>query len=143
MVPLPQPATGDSRPPATQPVLWVIAAALVVIATCMVLRLDDPTRGQAMAQPVSSAGARGVFAFTGPLSKNSNGVFMVDVDTMTIWVYEYLPQNGCLRLAAARTWQYDRYLPEFNVCDLEPDAVEKMVEEARRRKLQSSESQMP
>ena len=126
------------------PVFWVIAAALVVIATTLVVRTDrralvNPAFGQA----VMSGGARGVFAFSAQLSKNTYGVYVVDVDAMTVWVYEYLPQKGCLRLAAARTWRYDRYLENHNICDLPPEVVEQMVEDQRQYKLRSTEDQMP
>ena len=116
----------------------------MVIATTLVLRSDGVSGGRAaFGQPVASGGARGVFAFSGQLSKVSYGVYMLDIDAMTIWVYEYLPQKGCLRLAAARTWRYDRYLENHNICDLPPHLVEQMVEEQRQYRLQSSESQMP
>lgn len=68
---------------------------------------------------------------------------MVDTDAMTIWAYEYLPQKGCLRLAAARMWRYDRYLENHNICDLPPEAVERMVEEQRQYRLQASEAALP
>lgn len=123
---------------------WVIAMALVVIATTLVVRNDGPSgAGVALGQAVTSGGARGVFAFSGQLSKGSYGVYMVDVDAMTMWVYEYLPQKGCMRLAAARTWRYDRYLENHNVCDLPPDVVEQMIEDQRQYRLQSTETQMP
>ncbi len=126
------------------PVFWVIAAALTVIATTMVVRSDKlPGGSVAWGQSVGVGGSRGVFAFSGQLSKGVHGVYMVDVDAMTIWTYEYLPQKGCLRLAAARTWRYDRYLENHNICDLPPGIVEQMVEEQRQYRLQSSESQMP
>lgn len=126
------------------PVFWVIAVALVVIATVSVIRYDAPlTNGIALAQPVSSGGARGVFAFSGQLSKGTFGVYMVDVDAMTTWVYEYLPQKGCLRLAAARTWRYDRYLENHNLCGLPPEDIEQMIEAQRQYRLQQSENQMP
>lgn len=135
------------RRAAPHPVFWVIAAALGVLAVVEVgrwaaqpsWRLDNA----AFAQPALSGGARGVFAFTGQLTKSTFGVFVVDVDAMTIWTYEYLPQKECLRLAAARTWRYDRYLESHNVCDLTPQAVEKMIEDQRQYRLQSSESQLP
>lgn len=140
-------ATPTSRPYRTtlHPLYWVMATALVVIATTLVIR---PTGGPsleniALGQMGGSAGARGVFAFSGQLSKNTYGVYMVDADTMTIWAYEYLPQKGCMRLAAARTWRYDRYLENHNICDLPPDVVERMVESQREYRLQSSENEMP
>lgn len=133
-----------ARRVAPHPVYWVIAIALTVIATTLVVRDGGISLGSAaFAQPVTSGGARGVFAFSGQLSAGTYGVYMVDVDAMTMWVYEYLPKKGCVRLAAARTWRYDRYLENHNVCDLPPDVVEQMVEEQRRFRLQSSESKMP
>ena len=110
--------------------------ALSVIAVTYVLRLDAPTPNAAYAQSPMGAGARGVFAFSGQLSKTSYGIYMVDVDTMTIWVYEYLSHKSCLRLAAARTWRYDRYLTNHNLCDLPPEVVEQMIEQQRRYQLQ-------
>ena len=126
------------------PVFWVIAGALLVIATTMVVRPDGlSTAGLAFAEPVTSGGARGVFAFSGQLSKGTYGVYVVDVDAMTLWVYEYLQQKGCLRLAGARTWRYDRYLENHNICDLPPEIVEQMVEEQRQYRRQSSEDKAP
>jgi hypothetical protein len=136
------PAPAISRRP--HPVYWVIAGALVVIAVTLLVRpAEQPLQGLAFGQPVTSGGARGIFAFSGQLSKGTYGVYMVDVDAMTTWVYEYLPQKGCLRLAAARTWRYDRYLEDYNVCGPPPDAVERMVEDQREYRIQSSESEMP
>jgi len=139
--------TSTSDPASRQslhPVNWVIAGALMVIATMLVLRSDtSPMHGVAFGQPVTSGGARGVFAFSGQLSKGTFGVYMVDVDAMTTWVYEYLPQKGCLRLAGARTWRYDRYLEDYNVCGPPPDAVERMVEDQRQYRIQADESNMP
>ncbi len=131
-----------SRTP--HPVYWVIAAALVVIATTLALRPEGPSLdGVAFGQTAGATGARGVFAFSGQLAKGTYGVYMVDADAMTIWVYEYLPQKGCLRLAGARTWRYDRYLENYNICDLPPHVVEQMVEEQRQYRLQDHETQMP
>jgi hypothetical protein len=125
------------------PVFWVIAIALVVIAVEVALKADAPGMPAAFGQATSSAGLRGVFAFSGQLSKTSYGIFMVDVDAMTIWIYEYLPQKSCLRLAAARTWRYDRYLEDYNGCGPPPDVIEQMIEEQRRYKLQASEGEVP
>lgn len=137
---------GESRLARPHPVVWMIAGALGVLAYQSVvsgprevLRLDNA----AFAQTVSSGGARGLFAFSGQLSKNSYGIFMVDVDAMTLWAYEYQPQKECLRLAAARTWRYDRYLENHNGCDLPPEAVEKMIEDQRQFRLDESEKKMP
>lgn len=131
-----------ARPPLVQ---WIIAAALVVIAFVLVVRLEPLPGKRAEAQVTASAGARGVFAFSGQLTKNSAGVFMVDMDTMTIWAYEYQPLQGagCLRLVAARTWKWDRYLENLNACGIEPADVEQMIEDQRAQRQAAQETQSP
>lgn len=139
--PSPSSAPTPRRP---HPVQWVIAVALVVIAVKLVVTPSGPDWGSvAMAQPSGMVGARGVFAFPGQMAKGSYGLYMVDADTMTIWAYEYLPQKGCLRLAASRTWRYDRYLENYNTCDLPPAMVEQMIEQQRQERLQTSEDETP
>jgi hypothetical protein len=122
----------------------VIAVALAVIAVKLVVTPSGPDFGAvAMAQPSGMVGTRGVFAFPGQMAKGSYGLYMVDADTMTIWAYEYLPQKGCLRLAASRTWRYDRYLENYNTCDLPPAMVEQMIDQQRQERLQTSEDETP
>jgi hypothetical protein len=63
---------------------------------------------------------------------------MVDVDTGTIWCYEYGAAAGTkrkLRLAAARSWRFDRYLEQFNIDEPTPDQVKSLVEAERAAKL--------
>jgi hypothetical protein len=132
-------SNGPVRPPLVQ---WIIAVALVVIACTLVVRLDPLPSNEAHAQVTASAGARGVFAFSGQLTKSSAGVFMVDMDTMTLWAYEYQPQQGkgCLRLVAGRTWKWDRYLENFNACGLEPADVEQMIADQRFQRMQETKA---
>ena len=104
---------------------WVIAVLLAVIATALVMRLDDASfLRSTMAQtgPTGggpAAGARSIYAFTGQLDGKSYGLFMMDVDSGTIWCYEIAKgqpgMGSSLRLVAARSWIFDRYLEEFNV----------------------------
>lgn len=126
------------------PVYYVIAGALIALVVMQAFRADGSRFSDAAyAQSVNSGGSRGIFAFSGQLTKGEFGLFMVDVDAMTIWAYEYQPQKSCLRLAAARTWRYDRYLENYNSCDLPPDAIEQMIEVQRQDRLQKNESEMP
>lgn len=127
----------------TSPVWWVIAVSLAVIAFELATRSRSISLQSVLAQPATGAGAGGVFAFSGQLSKGSYGIFLVDVDAGTIWTYEYVAAKRCLRLAAARSWRYDRYLEDFNTCDLPPEVVEQMVDEQRRQQLESIESDVP
>ncbi len=119
-----------------QTVLWIIAMLLAVIATALVLRLDESSmsRSAVWAQAPSGAGrlgARGIYAFAGQVTRNSYGIFMLDVDTGTIWCYELSGgTEGAkqLRRVAARSWVCDRYLEEFNGGDPTPAAVADLVE---------------
>jgi hypothetical protein len=127
------------RPRPPHPVFWIIAACLAVLTLRTVLPQGGAIDPAAFAQTTAGAGARGVFAFSGEITKGVSGVWMVDTDTNTIWAYEYQAQKGCLRLAAARTWRYDRYLENFNGCDPPPDAVERMIEEQRQFRLDQAD----
>lgn len=129
------------QPARLQALTWVIAAALVVIAVCLVMLVDR--RSVAHAQSVSHAGARGVFAFTGQLTKNTYGVFLVDVDTATVWCYEYVPGKPELRLVAGRTWTFDRYLKNFNAGSPSPEEIRELVEQQRALEIQSQMGTAP
>ena len=138
------PPPSVSRKSAPHPIYWLIAGALVTIAvTQLSQRGGSPLGEMAFGQPTTSAGARGVFAFSGQLTKSTYGVYVVDTDTATMWMYEYLGAKGCLRLAASRSWRFDRYLENHNLCDLPPETVEQMIEEQRLNRKQADENKMP
>ena len=117
-----------------------MTVVLAVIATVLVTRRDDArlmkaalgqSGGIGGAGPV---GARGIYAFTGQLTGKSYGVFMVDMDTGTIWCYEMAKGSNNelqMQLVAARSWIFDRYLEEFNVAEPIPAAVRAMVKQQR------------
>jgi len=116
----------------SQAALWVVAGLLAVIATVLIMRWDDRAfSSAAYAQDVPRAGGRGIYAFTGQLSKTSYGLFMMDVDSSTVWCYEYVPQRRRLELVAARSWHFDRYLEEYNVTSPTPAEVAQLVEKQR------------
>lgn len=131
------------RRPSPHPVYWLIAGSLAALALSQWVQRGPGPMGAAFAQPTTSAGARGVFAFSGQLTKSTYGVYVVDTDTATMWLYEYMGTKGCLRLAGARSWRFDRYLENHNLCDLPPETVEQMVEEQRLNRKQSDDAQMP
>lgn len=126
--------TTDRRRAGTHPVWWVIAGSLVLIALNLTMR-DGSILDKAMAQNVRWAGSRGIFAFTGPLTPSTHGVFMVDVDTANLWCYELVSVDGVkrLRLVASRSWIHDRHLEDYTVDGLSPSDVEEMVNDQRAR----------
>ncbi len=123
------------QPPATRPqtVHWVIALLLAAIAAGLWLRPGRPVLPAAWAQAQPLAGARGVYAFPGQLDSSRYGLFMLDVDQGTIWCYEFVDVGGTrkLRLTAARTWIYDRYLQDFNCAPPDFRMVQQLVAEQR------------
>lgn len=118
--------------PSSQTVLWVIAVLLAVIATALIVRTSGPMMVQPAFGDSPMVGARGIFAFTGQLDKNSYGLFMMDVDNRTIWCYQYLPSTRKLKLVAARSFDYDRYLRDYNNETPSQEEIKGMVDDQRR-----------
>lgn len=120
----PRPGTNGPRT-----ALWLIAVLLAFIAGNLATRSGAGWLPAALAQVQPLVGARGVYAFTGQLDSNRHGLFMLDVDAQTVWCYEIVTVDGerRLRLIAARSWTYDRYLRNFNVDGLDWKAVQSLV----------------
>ncbi|HNO78034.1 MAG TPA: hypothetical protein PKN33_08225 [Phycisphaerae bacterium] len=119
------------------PIWWVIAGSLAVIAVAMVLRPDGGIGQPAFAQSTMSASAHGIFAFSGQVSKNAYGVFMVDTDAGTIWCYRIDPNSGKLQLVSGRFWRHDSRLENWGT---EPSTkvIEEILEEQRLAKQKAS-----
>ncbi len=114
--------------------LWLIGVALAFIAAGIWLRPADSWLPSALAQNQTLAGARGVYAFTGQLDANRYGLFMLDVDQGTIWCYDLDSAGGTrkLRLIAARTWVYDRFLQDYNNAKPDFRDVQQLVTQQRQ-----------
>lgn len=115
-------------------VLWTLAVLLAFIAGSLWsrgsgLQLDK----LALAQNAPVAGARGIYAFTGQLDANRAGLFMLDIEQGTVWCYEIENAGGVrkLKLAAARSWIYDRYLQDFNCLEPSFRTVQDLVAKQR------------
>jgi len=132
-------ATAGRRAPL---VYWVIAGLLAVNAGVLWLRPGGGGLPEALAQNQPLAGARGVYAFTGPLDRDQYGLFMLDIDQGTLWCYAFENVAGTrkLRLVAARSWVYDRYLQDFNSAPPDFRAVQKLVSQQRARPAPEEEN---
>ena len=109
-------------------VKWLIAAALAVIAICLLIQV-----GLGAAEPpvaVSSAKGGNLFAVAGQVDKDSFGLYLVDLENGTICMYQYLPSVRKLRLMAARTTLFDRKLEDYNT-EPPPRDMKKLVEQHR------------
>lgn len=120
-----------------QTVHWVIAGLLALIAAILVARDGSLLTGEPALAQQGMLGARGLFAFTGQLDKTRYGLFMMDVDAGTVWCYEYNPIKGRMKLAAARSFRFDRYLENLNQDEPTPEQVSEMLNLQRQARLRA------
>ncbi len=134
----------DVQPARSNPVWWIIAVSLAVIALNLTFR-DGDWASSAVAQSFRSGGARGTYAFTGPVTPSTFGVYMVDTDNNTLWCYEIIEQNGLkkLRLIAARSWLHDKFLRRYNIDSPDPEEVEAMVRQEREHAAAAGDEAAP
>jgi hypothetical protein len=65
------------------------------------------------------------------VGRETYGLAMVDTKNQTLWIYEISnrkPGFSQLRLMAARSWEYDCRLTDFNSGEPSPQAVKKFLE---------------
>jgi len=103
---------------------------------------DSALTHSAMAQGFRPATAGGIMAFTGQIDKDIYGIMMVDVDAGTLWVYQYR-KAGNLKLLAARSWLYDRYLEEYNTDKPTPSEVAQLVASQQQKVQQNATATAP
>jgi hypothetical protein len=111
---------------------WLIVILLSAIATCLALEVGLGT-SSARAQ-VTMSGGKDVMVVGGQITKDSYGLYLVDLKNQTICVYQWLPATRKLRLMAARTFSYDVQLDDFNADRPTPGEVKYMVEQNLRLK---------
>jgi hypothetical protein len=66
------------------------------------------------------------------IERDKYGLAMVDTVSQTLWIYEINsmgPPHNRLRLLAARSWQYDRLLKQYNTAEPKPEQVRMLLEE--------------
>ena len=132
MAAFPQSQPGAAVPQSRQTAPWIIAVLLAFIAGMLWSRNGDGST-VALAQNTNAAGSRGIYAFPGQLDQNQYGLFMIDIEQGTIWVYEMDQAGGThkLRLTAARSWIYDRYLKDFNGAEPTPEMIRDLLGKQR------------
>ncbi len=66
------------------------------------------------------------------IERDRYGLAMVDTLGETLWIYELSsrgPAHNRLRLLAARSWQYDRLLKQYNTAEPTPEQVRTLLED--------------
>jgi len=106
---------------------WWLLPAVVAIA---LLFLGEGLKSAPGAGNVSNNRADAIIVVPVQMSRDAYGMAMVDTIGKTIWVYEInarAPKNQ-LRLLAARDWQYDQLLAEYNTGEPRPSQVKLLLE---------------
>ncbi len=92
----------------------------------------------AVGQQARPASVGGIMAFTGQIAKETYGIIMVDVDAGTLWIYQYQKPGNKLKLLAARSWLYDRYLEDYNCASPKPSEISQLIANIQRKKQTES-----
>lgn len=120
----------------TSPAQWLIVGLLAAVAA--LLGVETVLSPSSAAAQTGSAGATqdagGVLAVAGQITRDTYGLYLVDLRNDTICLYEYVGgRPGALWLRAARTFIYDRQLDAYRTRP-EPAEIADMVSKARRLK---------
>ncbi len=78
------------------------------------------------------------------LGRETYGLAMVDADRQTLWVYEFNARGQTfdqLRLVAARSFEYDRQLTEWNTGTPTPTQVKNIIEAIETQQKQQQRKQ--
>jgi hypothetical protein len=92
-------------------------------------KLGSPASAQAELQTGSNSE---ILVVPIQIERDKYGLAMVDTVGQTLWIYELNstgPAHSRLRLLAARSWQYDRLLKQYNTAELKPEQVRMLLEE--------------
>lgn len=109
---------------------WLITILLAVIAALLLVEVGST---YSAADSPTAAASGSVFALAGQLSRDTYGVYLVDVENSTICVYEFArtAKGGKLRLMASRTTAFDRRLDAYNT-EPPPKEIRSLVEKHQR-----------
>jgi hypothetical protein len=131
-------SAGGSRSDRAALAKWLSVALLAVIAGCLLAQATAFVAPAEAQVPPATQGR--FFAVAGQVTADSYGLYLVDTDTATVSVYQYLPNTKKLRLMAVRNVSYDLQLEEYNT-EPSPREMKKLVEEQRRPQAATTQPQ--
>jgi hypothetical protein len=111
---------------------WVLPTFIVLGVVALFFagsKLGSPASAKAELQAVSN---NEILVVPIQIERDKYGLAMVDMVNQTLWIYELNsmgPTHNRLRLLAARSWQYDRLLKQYNTSEPKPDQVKMLLEE--------------
>jgi hypothetical protein len=102
-------------------------------------KLGSPASAQAELQTGSN---NEIMVVPIQIERDKYGLAMVDTVGQTLWIYELNnvgPAHSRLRLLAARSWQYDRMLKQYNTAEPKPEQVRMLLKEEEQLGKQPKE----
>lgn len=90
------------------------------------------------ARAAESVAPSTILAVPVQISRDTQGIALIDTRSRTIWVYEFFDrQTGFkqIRLMAARSWEYDRLLTEWNSADPTPQQIRSVLENIHQKQM--------
>ncbi len=123
-----------------------VILALAVVGLLLVggkLRSQADVMGQS-----AGGGGENIMVVPVQLGRDSYGIAMVDTANKTLWLYDVSSRGstrGGLRLLAARSWEYDRLLSDYNSGEPRPGQVRDILERinaAQQKERESTEAEL-
>jgi len=102
------------------------------------LFLSSPARQETVLAGAGQPDGGAVQMIPLQMGRESQGIVMVDTRTKTLWVYEiFNRQTGFeqIRLLAARSWEYDRQLTDWNCGEPTPQQIRNVIEGVQQQQM--------
>ena len=116
---------------------WLMVMLLAVIVVMLGSELFSSPSATADSRTGWSGEEGKVFAIAGQITKDTYGLYLVDMKNSTICVYR-LTNNGMLKLAAARTFIYDCQLDSYNTEPSPRDVAQLVAKQVRLRDIKTT-----
>ena len=111
---------------------YILAGIIGALAACLAISSLTPATTFALPE-LGRSSADGVFAVEARLGADVYGLYLIDTKNQTILLYRYGGiRSGGLSLLSARSFRYDRQLPDFNSGKPSPGEVRELIETARK-----------
>ncbi|MDD5327049.1 MAG: hypothetical protein PHY02_04445 [Phycisphaerae bacterium] len=102
----------------------------VILGVLALFFAGNKLPANAQAEPQADSNCK-IMVVPMQIDRERYGLAMVDTANQTLWIYELNsrgPAYSRLKLLAARSWQYDRLLEQYNTDEPKPEQVKMLLE---------------
>ena len=112
-------------------VRWLAVGVTIAFVCGFFVGLSSLEKSANAQLPAQGVSEKDVLVLPVQIDRDSYGIAMVDTGRQTMWIYE-LNRRGTgssrMRLVAARSWQYDKLLEDYNTGEPKPSQVKELLE---------------